>query len=275
MDETLNAVNAAQEPIVEAQNPTPVVTEPAGESASAEPAIQQEEVKTEVKQTKPVQTPEENAKFAELRRKYEAEKVQIEREARDKAIADLGYVDIHGNPIKTEAEYKAAMSEKQAYERYQNAGLPEDVVSKLAKVDLLEQREQERAAAELTKQRMSKEHAEFLDYFNRLEGRAYSPDIDKIPPEVFQNAQRDGVPLKYAYADFKAAEYKAKVAEYEKGAQAAQANAKNAETSTGSVNGGGVQEAVISEEEIQNHANDVAWALKNYDKIMSFRKKKG
>ena len=57
---------------------------------------------------KPKQSPEENAKFAEIRR-------EAERKARDKTISEMG-MEWNGKPITTYDEYQKALAESKEQE---------------------------------------------------------------------------------------------------------------------------------------------------------------
>lgn len=99
-----NAVNAAVEEVVTPQETTEVAEQPT-ESVETEVAPVAEE--------EPKQTKEENAKFAEIRRKYEAEKAEAAQKARDKFIEEQ-FGKTHN--IHTEAEYNKAIAEQKQNE---------------------------------------------------------------------------------------------------------------------------------------------------------------
>jgi len=92
--EELNVVNDTQEQIVDAPE-----------------AAQDTGVESQIADAKPVQTAEENSKFAEVRRATAAE---AEAKAKDAIIAEM-YGESHG--IKTYAEYKQALADAEQAER--------------------------------------------------------------------------------------------------------------------------------------------------------------
>lgn len=99
-EEMSNTVNAVTEEVVAPQE---VEVAEVVESESPEVATEPTE---EVIEAKPTQSKEDNAKYAEVRRK-------AEQTAQDKLIAEM-YGESHG--IKTKAEYDKAMSEQKEKE---------------------------------------------------------------------------------------------------------------------------------------------------------------
>lgn len=73
-------------------------------------------------QEKPVQSQEENALFAKMRRENEARVRQAQIEARDNMIAEMG-MEWNGQPIRTYDEYQKALKEKQLMEEAQQRGI--------------------------------------------------------------------------------------------------------------------------------------------------------
>lgn len=120
--DNLNDFNESQEQVVDA---------PETEQVEAVESVAEEVASTET-DTKPVQqSPEENAKFAEVRRK-------AEREAQDKLIAEMG-MEWNGVPITTYADYQQAMKESREAELLENLrneeADPKDIYSELKKND--------------------------------------------------------------------------------------------------------------------------------------------
>lgn len=255
MDEmNLNVVDATQSEVVGTQAEV-IATEQ--DNTSTDSALG--EVATPQQNEKPVQSAEENAKFAEVRRKAEAE---AETRTRDRMISEM-YGESHG--IHTYAEYQAAIA-KQAQEEhdqsireeYEAKGLPEDVVSEL--VEWKKSREQSKAEQE-AKQQQEKQQAEMQDFIKKY------PNVkpDDIPVEVWQ-VNASGVPLRYAYADY--ANDQATKAE-----EIARANAENAKSSTGSVSGDGAANSsdFISYDIYEQNKSNPSWVNKNFNKIMNSR----
>ena len=255
MDETnANVVDATQEGVVDSQSEQAETTV---ESVNAEGA----EVTTgKQEETKPVQSAEENARFAEVRRKAEAE---AKTKARDELIAEM-YGESHG--IKTYAEYQAAIERQKQEEHdqairdeYEAKGLPEDVVNEL--VEWKKSREQSKAEQE-TKQQQEKQQQDMMDFLKEF------PDVkpEDIPVEVWQ-ANANGVPLSYAYA-------KHALSQARKAEEVAKANAENAKSSTGSVStNGNTETEFISRETFEAKKGDRGWIVKNLSKINQSRTK--
>lgn len=108
------------------------------EETTTEPTENVEEQSENTEENKNVQTPEENAAFAKVRR-------EAEQRGRDAAFAAMG-MTWRGQPITTEAEYYQAVREKQIIEEAQkNNQNPEDALrlDKLEKEALEYRREKE------------------------------------------------------------------------------------------------------------------------------------
>lgn len=100
-------VVSPQETVTETVESTETVTEPTE-------VVESESVETEVASvTDEKQSKEDNAKFAEFRRKMEKEKAEAVQAARDKFISDQ-YGESHN--IHTEAEYKEALAKQKQQE---------------------------------------------------------------------------------------------------------------------------------------------------------------
>jgi hypothetical protein len=251
MDEIIEStVNAEQVEVVTPQNTE--VVETSSEQAETTQDVSEEVVKPQVEE-KPVQSKEDNAKFAEMRRKAESEAI-------DKFIASQGY-EFDGKPIKTKAEYDEAIRVNQERQRIQelvNNNVPEDVAKELVEAKRFRQE------YEAEKQTKAQKEAQERDFQNFLESYP-SVKADEIPVEVWAEVDK-GKSLVDAYAKHENSILKAKLAEYEKGSKTQQINASNAESSTGSVTGNGqpvTKEitaesiATMSEKEISANWNQV------------------
>jgi len=98
-DEILSSESAETEGIVDLQTDVTTSTE----------QVQEQSVNSEVADTKPVQTAEENSQFAKVRR-------ETEMKAKDTLIAEM-YGESHG--IRTYAEYQKAIADQKAEEQRQ------------------------------------------------------------------------------------------------------------------------------------------------------------
>lgn len=254
--EELNVVDATHEPNVEAQPAQDSEPVNAGEA----------EVATATEKT--VQTPDENAKFAEVRRKAEAA-------ARDKTIAEMG-MEWNGSPITTYEQYvkaKAESEEAARREALQEKGVDPTIVDEYIENNPTVKEAKQLLAEKKEQERKQKEYAEFFEYFQTETGRAYDPAKDTIPPEVWTLTQK-GKTLTDAYAYQMNKILKDKVAELEGKLLAKATNEENAAASTGSITGGGgASPDFISLEMFEANRKNQDWVNRNYDKINQSRAK--
>lgn len=205
------------------------------------------------------------------------------QEARDSWIAEQGY-EWNGKPIKTEAEYKQAIKEKELFESYQSKGLPEEVVNDL--VELKKFREEtlaERQARESQEQKAKEEQEKiqirnsmFDEFFEEYKEYADPEKSKGIPKEVLADAQkwlqtngREGRRLVDAMIRYERGQ---RIAEEQK----AQANQANAQASTGSVKGNGLPDSgFISREVYEANKGNQSWMMKNYETLTKSMKKWG
>lgn len=252
MDEmNLNVVDATQENAVDSQS------EQADSTVETVNADNADVTTGKQGETKPVQSPEENAKFAEVRRKAAEE---ARTKARDEMISEM-YGDSHG--IHTYAEYQAALA-KQEEEQKLSEMLEKNIPEEYAK-EMLENRKfrEQFEAEQKAKQQKAQQEADLKDFITAF------PNVkaDDIPVEVWQ-ANEKGIPLRYAYAEHA---YKQTI----KAEELAKANAENAKSSTGSVNGDGVanDSDFISYDTYEKNRANQSWVNKNFNKIMNSRAK--
>lgn len=258
MENIESQVNAGQEQVVDAQ--ISEVSEQPVQSVTEEVANPQQE--------KPVQSKEENAKFAEVRRRAEAE-------ARDKTIADMGMV-WNGKPITTYDQYvkaKAEAEEEQRRQSLQDRGIDPNVVDEYVNSNPTVKKAKELLEQQEAQQKKNNEYMEFLEYFRNENDREFNVSTDVIPPEVWElNAKGKSLADAFAYHTNK--QLKAKLAEYEAKMKAQETNAKNAASSPGSVTGNGkADDGFISKETFDSNKNDQRWVMKNLSKISESRLK--
>lgn len=203
------------------------------------------EVTTPQHEEKPKQSAEDNAKFAEMRRKHAADLAAERQKAKDDFIASQGY-SWNGKPITTEAEYNKALAEQQEQQRIAELvekNVPEEYAKEM--VENKKFREQYEAEKQSKEQEVAKQEQfkEFLQAF---------PDVkaEEIPPEVWEEFDK-GTPLKIAYTMAENAKLKAKLEAYEKGAKTEESNAKNAASSIGSVKGDNVTQPYFTREQVE------------------------
>lgn len=248
MEENLN-LNEGQEGVVDSQISE---TEQAVSTESVN-----DEVATSQQNEKPVQSAEENSRFAQVRRDAEQ---KAYAKAQDDVIEKM-YGASYG--IHTFAEYEAAMAKQEQEQELQELlakNIPEEYATEMLESRKL--REQINAEKE-AKQQKEKRDADALDFIKAF------PDVkaDDIPVEVWQ-ANEKGIPLRYAYA-----EHAYKMAT--KAEEVAKANAENARSSTGSVNTNGAanDSDFVSFDSYEQNKNNQSWVNKNFDKIMKSRAK--
>lgn len=249
MDEQNLNLNEGHEDVVDSQNGQ---AEQSVMTVNADNA----DVTTGKQEGKQVQSAEENARFAEVRRKTEAE---AKAKARDELIAEM-YGKTHG--INTYAEYQQALAKQEEEQRLSEL-LNEGISEKFA-TELIENRKfrEQYEAEQRSKQQQAQQQADLQDFISAFP----SVKAEEIPTEVWQ-ANAKGVPLRYAYA-----EHALKLA---RDAEAKlKANADNAKGSMGSVSTNGNPETdYISKETFESKKGDRGWVIKNLSKINSSRAK--
>jgi hypothetical protein len=271
MEENLTSVNAEQASVEGLQTETKVVT--------GEEAVVAEQQTTETEKIEPKkQTPEENAAYKALRleERQRAEKVAAQA-AVDAEYAALATryqrTNLDGTPITTKAEWEASEQVQQRYDALINQGVSDEAARLKIEIEQLMAREADRIAKEQKTTAVQNDQNEFFQYFRELNGRDWTP-ADLIPDEVWA-ANADGTPLKYAYMDYTVRQMKAKEKSIETGKKTAEVNASNALSSTGSVTGGGGDSGEITQADIDAHANDTTWMMKNYTRVVEALRKKG
>lgn len=151
-------------------------------------------------------TVEEAAELAQKGMNYDKAVERAKQEARDAYIAEQGH-EWNGKKITTEAEYKQAIMERDLMQKYQDQGLPDEVVQELVENRKFREQYQSSQQEAETKQKQKADFDAFLEAF---------PGVDptSIKPETWEKVN-SGVPLKYAYMEQERAELltKAKVQE--------------------------------------------------------------
>ena len=240
-----------------------VATQPIEQVTTTEPSVEKVEIAEQPKvEDKPVQTQDENAKYANIRREYEAkiatETASAAQKGRDEWIASQGY-EWNGKPIATESEYNQALLEKS----YQDKGIDVNVLNEAVANNPTVRQAQEN----LTKQeKAAKDQAQYNEFsaaYPNVKGEEISQDV--------WNAFNSGIPLKIAYAAHQEnATLKAQLAEFKKGQKTLETNNKNALTSTGSTIGNGaLPNDFIAKDVFEANKKDSNWMSKNYDSLKS------
>ena len=151
----------------------------------------------------------------------------------DKVARDYGWTDDHGHgDVNAFIEaMKEAKKQEEIEALQQGTQLPKELAEELY-LSRLERQQREAQAKELEQnRRKEQENMDFLNYFKEVNGRTFEA-TDTIPNEVIV-ATQNGIPLKYAYA-----EYLSRNLLSDKKIEAV--NQQNAESAVGSVNGQGV-----------------------------------
>ena len=262
MDEQINSVNAEAVEVVTPQEVEITETPNVEAEASVTPEVAEPE--------KPQQSPEENAKFAKIRRDAEA---KAQAQAKDAVIAEM-FGESHG--ITTYAEYqKAVQAEREAARRaeMESHGIDPDYVTKMVAEmpevrqarEILTQKQQE--------ERDSQQAAEFFDYFEEANGRPFDAKKDVLPPDVWE-LKAQGVPLKLAYQQHENRLLRDRIRQMEEAKTAEETNRKNAESSPGGLSGDVKPDAgFITQDAFEANKHDMGWMVKNLSKINESRKK--
>jgi hypothetical protein len=257
-EEIESSVNA--EPVATVE---PQTTEKVEETTK--PVETTESVKEEVAapkvEEKPVQTQEENANYAKLRREYESKQVASNSQAVDDYIKAQGYV-FEDKPINTKAEYDVAIAANDEAKRQANMqeeGIDPNIVKDYVNADPTVKWANEYKAAHEQEQAKQAQFTEFAEAYPGIKG-------DDIPKEVWTEFNK-GTSLKVAYALNENKSLKTKLAAYEKGLKTKAANEKNAENSTGSVTGNGLSEQTFYTRDQVNKMS-IAEINKDYKNVM-------
>lgn len=175
--------------------------------------------------------------------------------------------------FQTVEQYIEAVNKQQEQEKLNQLiqqNIPEEYAKEMLETrKFREQYESERKAQEQQK----KQQEDYMKFFEAF------PDVkaDSIPPEVWVEVDK-GRSLVSAYREYSLSTenqtLKSKLSEFEQKLQTQQANAQNAQTSTGSLTGqGSVPSDYISKETFETNRGNQAWMSKNYDLLVKSMKK--
>jgi len=171
----------------------PVQTEQAIETTNETVNADTGDVTTPIVEDKPVQSAEDNAKYASIRR---------ESETNAQKRIDDHYNSLYGesNNVHTEAEYNQAIAKQEADEQaeaqaqqYKEAGVDPDIINQLINDNPLVKQANEVISQQKESARINSEVEELFAEFPE------SKD-SKIPDSVFMDSINNGISLKYAYA---------------------------------------------------------------------------
>jgi hypothetical protein len=191
--------------------------------ANVEPQEQaSESVNSEVAplHDKPVQSAEDNAKFAAIRRQAETEAKQ---KAKDETIAEL-YGETHG--IYTYADYQKALQaqkEQEELESLISSNVPEQYAKEMLENKKFREQYQAQQKTVAEQERRNNDYKAFIDEY---------PDVkpESIPAEVWAEAEKKS--LVDAYARYENKQLRQQISQVKK-------NEENIQATTGSVTGNG------------------------------------
>lgn len=260
MEENLNVVNDTQTGNVDGQ-----VEQVNSESVNTEVAAVQNDKPVE----KPVQTPEQNAEFARVRR-------EAETKAKDAVISEM-YGESHG--IHTYAEYQAALAREQAEAERAKFQEENGIDPESLKPVFQQWKESDPDFQELKAIRAEKNQTKALtDLNNELKDAGVDLQIKDLSNEELSKLPNiDGileqVQKGHTLADaYFLANKKDIISRQAQTAQqeAIKKIAANGASSPGSLSAGGESD-FISQELFESKKNDQRWVIKNLSKIQKSR----
>ena len=244
MEDTNLNPNEGSEEVVASQENEQV--ESNSESANEESTTSQNEEKQ-------VQSSEDNAKYADVRRKTESD-------TRDKLIAEM-YGESHG--INTYSEYQSAMKSQQEQEQMNELvekNIPEEYAKEMMENRKFREESKTEKAKQAEEQAKQKDYNDFMTEYPGIKA-------EDIPTDVWESVDK-GKSLVDAYAKHEMKQIKAELAEFKKGSKANETNTKNALNSTGSINGNSPnQTGFITKESFETNKKDSSWMSKNYETL--------
>jgi hypothetical protein len=186
-------------------------------------------------------------------RRLKEETAKAAQTARDTFIAEQGY-EWNGKPIRTEAEYKQALYEKQLHD----AGQDPETVKKLVDEHPDVQLARQEAARIRDQQKIYNEFVELMGEYEDIK------DASQIPPEVWQLRAEKGITLLDAHNRIERKNSKAQLEKIriEAEQEAIRKISKNAATSPGSASDGNVSHQTksvmdMSPEEFEAYKEEV------------------
>lgn len=224
------------------------------------------------KEKKIINDPEELRTYAQKGMNYDKIQSRLEqlesdplRQWANDYMKKVGYDD----PSKFIADVQKEQSEREFNNRVQEfveRGYAPDVAREMAELKKENQEIKSQIQGFTQKTEQQREYEDFINWHNEAQQQGLVGELkaDEIPLQVWE-AQRRGVPLKYAYMEYVLPQIKVQTEQNTlKNLQ------KNAETSTGSTKDGGSSENENwSKEYIEQMAESQGpeWVKKNYKKI--------
>lgn len=208
-----------------------------------------------------------------LERERETVSKKAAQEARDAWVAEQGWQDFKGNPIKTEAQYKEALKEQEIRKKYEGK-VDDEILQELIESKKFREQYQKQQEESNKQAKQQQDYSEFLEYYEQAHGKEFNHKEDVIPAEVWAEVDK-GKSLVDAYTRYENQRLKDQIAELTKQKEIEKQNEENAAASTGSVTGQGgkntgyftpEQVEAMSESEVNKHWDVIQKSMKAWKK---------
>jgi len=152
---------------------------------------------------KPVQTDEENAKYADMRRKSQADNKIETQKAIDQEYSNM-YKDSHG--ITTKAQYDKAIKEQHRQEELEEMSktMNPDIAKELQENKIFRQSVEAERAEKAKQDKIQQGYDEFSKEYPDVKG-------DEIPAEVWEAMHEGGKSLTDAYTKYESKQLKERI----------------------------------------------------------------
>jgi hypothetical protein len=182
-------------------------------------------------------TLEEMTKYAQMGMNYDKVQGQLQELQNDPGrtfLQDLAKNNGFDNVNDFINDFKAAQEQSRIDELIQQ-NIPEEYAKKMIEMEKFQQQFEQQQQQKEQEQREIEEFKGLNEVFREFNDRDFNPDTDRIPDEVFQVAQENGVPLKFAYESFMAKQLKQQQQIYKQNEQNFKRNVGTSTTQHGSV----------------------------------------
>jgi transcriptional regulator len=129
-----------------------------------------------------------------------------------------------------------AMQEQSRIDDLIQQNVPEQYAREMIENQKFREQFQQQQEQKQREEQEKQEYVGLIDAFREFNDRDFNPTTDAIPDEVFQKAQEDGIPLKYAYTDFMNNQLKQQLSIYKQNEQNLKRNVTGGTTQHGSAN---------------------------------------
>ena len=221
-------------------------------------SVQGEVATPEQKKVDAVQTKEENANYAKIRREAEEkanQKQAIKETDRIKRMAKV----FNWDKVETSEQLDKALEELEIQQESEEKGITPEMAKEMKNI-------KDENAKFKAQNKRTEAWQEFFKEFPTVK-------YEDIPKEVLDKYNKGGS-LNNAYVKFKYNEANEKLAEYAKTKQADDTNTSNQKASTGSVaDKGNTSEGAITQETFDANRSDKQWVKKNFKSIIKGQSK--